>query len=215
MPYRCAMWMTIDGDLRFLSHHDVMQTMERLVIRAGLPLRYTQGFNPHPVLSLVYPRPVGVVSLCDLFVFTLNEHVETDKLLQIANLHAPSGMNFIRAQELEGSRTPQPVECFYGLIVTEELRHNLDIRLEQWAKLENCPYERVKPGKTYRDKPRSRTIDLKELVSDLRCENGKLLWRQISHNSLWAKPSEVLDWLGLPTEYVSQVIRTHVNYEGV
>src|ERR1700756_418971 len=39
-----------DGDLRFVSHHDLMRSFERMLRRAGLPFRSTSGFNPKPRL---------------------------------------------------------------------------------------------------------------------------------------------------------------------
>jgi uncharacterized protein (DUF2344 family) len=42
----------VEGDLRFLSHHDCLRAMERLAARARLPVRYTQGFNPRIKMSI-------------------------------------------------------------------------------------------------------------------------------------------------------------------
>ena len=81
MPQKWAIELSVEGDLRFLSHHDMMRAMERLVCRAKLPLKYTQGFNPRPVLSLSLPRPVGVASRAELLVVTLEEDLDEQVLL--------------------------------------------------------------------------------------------------------------------------------------
>lgn len=52
----------IGGTPRFLSHAETMRLWERVCARAGVPLKYTQGFNPHAKLSLPLPRTVGVAS---------------------------------------------------------------------------------------------------------------------------------------------------------
>ncbi|MBM4031157.1 MAG: DUF2344 domain-containing protein [Planctomycetes bacterium] len=49
-----------EGDGRYLSHRDLMRLFERALRRAGLPLRMSQGFNPHPKLSILAALPVGV-----------------------------------------------------------------------------------------------------------------------------------------------------------
>ncbi|MEK7852195.1 MAG: TIGR03936 family radical SAM-associated protein, partial [Planctomycetota bacterium] len=36
------------GDIRFISHHDLMKVFERAIRRANIPVSMTQGFNPHP-----------------------------------------------------------------------------------------------------------------------------------------------------------------------
>ncbi len=57
--------------LRFLSHAETLRVFERACARAGLPVKFTEGFNPHPKLSLPLPRPVGVESAEELLVLRL------------------------------------------------------------------------------------------------------------------------------------------------
>ena len=54
---RLALWFAIAGDLRYLSHRDTMRAWQRVFVRAQMPLRYSQGFNPHLRFSLPLPRP--------------------------------------------------------------------------------------------------------------------------------------------------------------
>lgn len=61
----------IGGLLRFLSHAETLRVFERACVRAGVPVKYSQGFNPHPKLSLPLPRPVGVASDDELLVLKL------------------------------------------------------------------------------------------------------------------------------------------------
>ncbi len=61
----------IRGLLRFLSHAETMRLFERACVRGGVPVKYSQGFNPHPKLSLPLPRPVGVASDDELLVLRL------------------------------------------------------------------------------------------------------------------------------------------------
>jgi radical SAM-linked protein len=50
------------GKLRFTSHRDVARAFERALRRAGLPMAYSQGFNPHPKVSWVGAAPTGAAS---------------------------------------------------------------------------------------------------------------------------------------------------------
>jgi len=52
----------VGGALRFLSHAETLRLFQRACVRAGINIRYSQGFNPRPRLSLPLPRPVGVES---------------------------------------------------------------------------------------------------------------------------------------------------------
>ena len=43
------------GRAVYISHLDLMQTMQRAFSRAGFALKYTEGYNPHPLISIALP----------------------------------------------------------------------------------------------------------------------------------------------------------------
>ncbi|UCH43431.1 MAG: DUF2344 domain-containing protein [Dehalococcoidales bacterium] len=53
-------------ELKFISHLDIMRLWERALRRARIPLAYSEGFSPHPRISLAAPLPVGVTSEAEL-----------------------------------------------------------------------------------------------------------------------------------------------------
>jgi radical SAM family uncharacterized protein/radical SAM-linked protein len=55
------------GDARFLSHRNTMDVLERAIRAAGLPARYSEGFNPHMKLSMGPALALGVESLDEVF----------------------------------------------------------------------------------------------------------------------------------------------------
>jgi radical SAM superfamily enzyme YgiQ (UPF0313 family) len=57
------------GKAAFLPHLSLMQVMERSLLRAGILSRFTEGFNPKPVLEFAQPSSVGVESLDEIFSF--------------------------------------------------------------------------------------------------------------------------------------------------
>ena len=54
------------GKAKYISHLDLMATMQRALLRAGVELSYSEGFNPHPYMSAALPLPVGCGSVCEL-----------------------------------------------------------------------------------------------------------------------------------------------------
>lgn len=54
------------GRARFLSHLDTMRVFQRALTRANIPVMYSQGFNPHMKMSIAFPLPLGVESLCEI-----------------------------------------------------------------------------------------------------------------------------------------------------
>lgn len=71
MDATAAVRFGIGGLWRFLSHAETLRVFERACVRAGVPVKYSQGFNPHLKLSLPLPRPVGVASDEELLVLKL------------------------------------------------------------------------------------------------------------------------------------------------
>jgi len=54
------------GKAKYISHLDLMATMRRALLRADVELKYSEGFNPHPYISVALPLQVGCGSLCEL-----------------------------------------------------------------------------------------------------------------------------------------------------
>src|ERR1700749_5052019 len=70
-----------DGSLRWLSHHDLLRTFERMLRRAELPFHSTQGFNPHPRLVFALSLPLGVVGRAEVAELELDEEGPADVVL--------------------------------------------------------------------------------------------------------------------------------------
>lgn len=60
---RCVrIWFEKKGNVRFISHLDLMRTMTRAIRRSQIPLWYTEGFNPHPYMTFALPLSLGMES---------------------------------------------------------------------------------------------------------------------------------------------------------
>ena len=66
--------------LAFISHLDTHKAYYRMFKRAELPLAYSQGFNPHPVMSLAAPLPLGFSSEADYLDLVLAENTPVEEI---------------------------------------------------------------------------------------------------------------------------------------
>ncbi len=57
---------TKKGGLKYISHLDLQRAIARIIKRSHIPIRYTQGFNPHPKMVFGLPLSVGCESECEL-----------------------------------------------------------------------------------------------------------------------------------------------------
>lgn len=86
----------------YISHLDLMQVFQRAFFRAGINLAYSEGFNPHPQISVAMPLPLGCASICELLDFKSNDILENDDFCSQINKVMPEG---IRALKLYTSET--------------------------------------------------------------------------------------------------------------
>lgn len=87
----------------YISHLDLMHVLQRVFLRAGYQLKYSEGFNPHPVISIAVPLSVGHASVCELLDFTLlDEQLDMDTLIDNLNAKMPEGITALEVYEPAG-----------------------------------------------------------------------------------------------------------------
>ncbi len=89
-------------ELCFLSHLDMQRLMQRAMRRAHLPLLYSQGFHPHPLLSFASALPVGYTSDAEWMDMRL-EDSEFDEAAFINSMNGalPPGVRVLQARQAE------------------------------------------------------------------------------------------------------------------
>ena len=87
------------GRAIYISHLDLMHTMQRAFSRAGYELKYSEGFNPHPVMSILLPLSVGCSSVCELMDFKLRQDCRLDTLPAELTAVLPEGIEVDEAYE--------------------------------------------------------------------------------------------------------------------
>lgn len=90
------------GRAVYISHLDLMRTMQRVFSRAGVGLKYSEGFNPHAKISILLPLTVGTHSVCEYMDFALAEDRDLEKLPELLNPCMPEGLEAIEAYEAPG-----------------------------------------------------------------------------------------------------------------
>jgi radical SAM-linked protein len=84
------------GDkLKYLSHLDLMRLWERAFRRAGLKIAYSEGFSPHPRISLAAPLVVGITGSAELMDVFLVKPASTQEFLQSVRPQLPDGIEIL------------------------------------------------------------------------------------------------------------------------
>jgi len=93
------------GDARFLSHRNTMDVLERAIRAAGLPARYSEGFNPHMRLSMGPALALGLESRHEVFDVDANEPFPPDAAERIS-AKLPPGLAVLDVRELAAAEAP-------------------------------------------------------------------------------------------------------------
>ena len=105
------------GGCSYISHLDLMRTLQRSFVRSGLPVKYTQGFNPHIYLSILAPLSTGFESQYELVDFSFDSEAYPENIIEKLNNAFPKG---IQAVEIyEGGRKPGEIAYSVYEIVYE------------------------------------------------------------------------------------------------
>ncbi|MCR4398099.1 MAG: TIGR03936 family radical SAM-associated protein [Firmicutes bacterium] len=87
-------------EVRFISHLDTHRTFARALRRAGLPVAFTRGFNPHPKIAFAQPLAVGATSSSDILDVELESRIDPAELLRRLNSSLPGGFEVTGAKEI-------------------------------------------------------------------------------------------------------------------
>lgn len=180
-----------DGSLRWLSHHDLLRTFERMLRRADLPVHHTNGFHPHPRLVFALSLPLGVIGRAEIVEIELDEAIEPDVVHARLAMQCPPGLHVLQTRRIPVADSARVVGLCYAVQVPPERHADLRNRIaavlaeaEVWA-------DRVRP-------PRRR-LNIRPFLRDLRLD-GDSGWLEMDLHLRpegTARPDEVLTALGL------------------
>lgn len=90
-----------EGRLIYISHLDMMRSIERTLNRAKIGTIKTEGFHPRTKISYSPPLPIGVLSESEYLDLYLAESIDLSTLLELLNSNSPRGLRFLEAQFLD------------------------------------------------------------------------------------------------------------------
>ena len=85
------------GNLQFVSHLDLQRTFHRVLVRANIPMWYTQGFNPHAKLVFGLPLPVGTESMCEMADLKIERKISLEDIKKQLNEQLTDEMYILEA----------------------------------------------------------------------------------------------------------------------
>ncbi len=97
-------WHTKTGGSSYLSQLELQAILDRALRRADLPMAFSQGFHPMPLMSFGRALPVGMESRAEWFAITLRTPMSAAEVHTRLASALPTGMAVIRVEEVDKSR---------------------------------------------------------------------------------------------------------------
>ncbi len=156
-----------EGILRFISHLDWMRMLFRLISMLKLDVVYTQGFNPHPKVSLSPPLPLGVIGTCEFFDISLRCKAEPE---EIVAAFAGFGIPDFTVYEALPSALCNfiPETEILELDISSMLQIDYEDLINSFENCHELIFEK-------RKKDRTKVYDLKSIIYELRYDSSKLI----------------------------------------
>ena len=201
-----------EGEVRFLSHLEMMRAWIRALRRARAPLSYSQGFHAHPKVTFAAALPVGEESVGDYMDVVLKERVEPEAFLARLQATLPQGFLVVEAEEVP-LKAASLMSALCGVAysftaVVDDLAeletrvHSIvnadEVLIERKVKAKGKPSKRPGPRKP----PTTREMDIRPMIDLLAIERidgaeVRIAFETVLYEGRLAKPKEILALLGL------------------
>lgn len=175
-----------EGDLRLISHHDLIRAFERLFRRCQLRLSMSEGFHPKPRMSFPSALSLGIAAQDEVMEVELAERLEADELVRRLTAQAPPGLSICEARLL----APQE-----GKARIARVWYEIALPAERQTAASEAAATFLAASSHLHDREGQSPIDLRPGVLQLQVEPGVVRMCLAMEGA--AKPRDVLSALGL------------------
>lgn len=156
-----------ESSIKFIGHLDLMRTIQRTARRSGLPVQYSNGFNPHINMSIAQPLSVGVYSCGEYMDISFEEEVPLEDIKNEFNSNAPSGVRILAVKKIEDIPN---TKIYKSMAEIKAARYRIKIKykdtsllcedIENLEKMDEWPAIR-------KSKKKENEIDIKKFINNI------------------------------------------------
>lgn len=176
------------GEMKFISHLDLLRFFDRLLKKSQIPVKYSQGFHPRPKMSFGSPVPLGTEAYDELMDFELESPMSNEEVFE--RLNSSNVMGF-RVNKVEEVPRKSSIMEEYTIMIYEIEGSEKDIlKLEELLNRDEIVEVKEKKGKIV-------TRDLKVRVKSFKRDNNKIIMEIIN-----TSPNSYLELIGIEQQNV-------------
>ncbi|MBI5695463.1 MAG: TIGR03960 family B12-binding radical SAM protein [Nitrospirae bacterium] len=190
--------------LNLLSHTELMIVFFRAISRAGLPIMFSEGFNPHPKVSFGPALAVGIESEAESLDIELGYAIDLKLVVKALSAALPDGIRIIEARTLRAGEPAAGVGATrytYEAVVPERLRSDAAGLVAAFLAKESAVITRVS------DKG-SKELDIRPMVGEaILFDDGMMRFTIVEKDGRSAKPFEAVQAIFGLTAQESRAVR--------
>ena len=159
-------------ELKYISHLDLLRLWQRALNRAGISLAYSEGFNPHPRMSLAAPLALGITSEAELMDIVLDKWSSPHAFTAAIDRQLPQGIDVLQtyniAMTLPSLQSQVTFSEYAVEINTEKTREDVEKSIDSLLQKDTLPWQHQRDTGP-------RRYDLRKLIDDLwiiDCKDG-------------------------------------------
>ena len=151
-------------ELKYISHLDLLRLWQRALNRAGISLAYSEGFNPHPRMSLAAPLALGITSEAELMDIVLDKWSSPHAFTAAIDRQLPQGIDVLQtyniAMTLPSLQSQVTFSEYAVEINTEKTREDVEKSIDSLLQKDTLPWQHQRDTGP-------RRYDLRKLIDDL------------------------------------------------
>ena len=152
-------------EVRFISHLDLMRTFSRVFRRAKAPVAFSQGFNPHYVVSMGPPLTLGITSTGEYMDIQLALEMSVEEFLGMLKPQMPRGLDLVKGEivqdNVQALMAQIDIAVYLVRLKTILDKEGIERVLGEFLRQANIFIVREK-------KKEKKEVDLKPLIRDLK-----------------------------------------------
>jgi len=198
-------------EVKFISHLDILRLWQRAFHRAEIPLAYSEGFSPHPRISLAAPLPIGVTGQAELMDILCTKWASPHFFTAAVSQQLPPGIEILQVYQVALTMPSLQSQVHYAEyrveVETEKGQKDIESAVTSLLSIKHLPWQHQRDTGT-------RNYDLRALIDDLwlidwhsgYCTVGM---RLRCDNSGSGRPEQVASALGF-THHPQSIHRTRL-----
>ena len=163
------------GVLRFIGHLDVMRYFQKAMRRAGIDIGYSQGYNPHQLMSFASPLGVGITSDGEYLDIVLNSDIDKEEFIDKLNAQMVQGieiLDFIKLNDDAKNSMSKVSAADYAIGIKDEYLDDKYLGKEETFKFLFTEFIKQKQILVVKKTKKSeKEVDIKEFILDYSFKN--------------------------------------------